>query len=390
MSKIASQPNGSPKTESKQPGGPRILSFAARPVLGLLSILVVLALLEGTSSTLLFIWDYWKNSPRPVAERVHTRYDELLGWVNVDNVTIKDLYGEGIDLRTNSLGFRADRDYDLSPPLGKLRIICSGDSFTLGYGVDNADTWCQILTSIDGRLETVNMGQGGYGIDQAFLWFKRDGARLEHDVHLFTFIMADFWRMRPRSFHGYGKPVLDLEDGQLVVRNRPVPRSLFAPWIARNRPILNRLRLMQLLETLLPQRPPEQFPTAAETRAVLLKVIEELQTINESKESLLAVVFLPTEADYNTDDSGELRQVLREELAKSGVIYIDLIPEIRTLPRREIGPLFIPREPRSRKYAYAGGHYSVKGNRYIARLIYDSLAAIPAFSSRLAQKTGNE
>jgi hypothetical protein len=358
--------------------------------MGLASILVIWALLEGTASTLLFVWDYWKNSPSPVAERVHTRYDELLGWVNVENVTIKNLYGEGIDLRTNSMGFRADRDYDPSPPPGKLRIICSGDSFTLGYGVDNADTWCQVLTSIDGRLETVNMGQGGYGIDQAFLWFQRDGACLEHNVHLFTFIMADFWRMRPRSFHGYGKPVLELENGELVVRNRPVPRSLLAPWIARNRPILKRLRLMQLLETFLPESRPEELPTAEATQSVLLKLIEELQAINQLKKSLLAVVFLPTEADYNTDDSGELRRVLREELTNSGVVFIDLVPEIRTLPRRDIGSLFIPRQSRSSKYAYAGGHYSVKGNRYVAQRLHDALVQIPDFASRLAQTSPTE
>jgi hypothetical protein len=232
------------------------------------------------------------------------------------------------------------------------------------------------------------MGQGGYGIDQAFLWYRRDGARLEHDVHLFTFIMADFWRMRPRSFHGYPKPVLELDHGELVVRNRPVPRTIFAPWVARNRHILKRLRLMQLLESILPQSLPEELPTAEETRAVLLELIEELQSIHRSKNSLLAVVFLPTEADYNTDDSGELRRVLREELTHSGVIYIDLVPEIRTLPRREVGPLFIPREPRSRKYAYAGGHYSAKGNRYVAERLYDALVEIPDFSSRLSQRSG--
>ena len=50
-------------------------------------------------------------------------------------------------------------------PPGKTRIICSGDSFTLGFGVDNEHTWPQQLAARNANLETVNMGQGGYGAD---------------------------------------------------------------------------------------------------------------------------------------------------------------------------------------------------------------------------------
>ena len=192
----------SPATKQKPRAGfgARVLNL----VLGLVLILLGLVLLEGISSAVLFVWDIVQTSRRPLAERTHTRYDELLGWVNVEKVEVEDLYGEGLSLRTNSQGFRANQDYDVTPPNGKLRIICSGDSFTLGYGVDNDHTWCQLLTTLDDRLQTINMGQGGYGIDQAYLWYERDGLPLQPDVHLFTFITADFWRMRQRSFHGYG------------------------------------------------------------------------------------------------------------------------------------------------------------------------------------------
>ena len=41
-------------------------------------------------------------------------------------------------------------------------------------GVGNDDVWCKLLESIDNRIETVNLGQGGYGVDQAYLWYKRN------------------------------------------------------------------------------------------------------------------------------------------------------------------------------------------------------------------------
>lgn len=58
---------------------------------------------------------------------------------------------------------RGDRDV----PPGRYASSARGGSFTLGYGVGDADTWCALLQTIDPRLETVNMGQAGYGLDQA-------------------------------------------------------------------------------------------------------------------------------------------------------------------------------------------------------------------------------
>lgn len=381
--------NGGPdaKTPSpvpKRPLGYRVAAKLRSLVLTTALILFGWVLLEGVSSTLLLVSDVVRISRGPLAERVHTRYDELLGWVNIENVTIENLYGEGIHLRTNSQGFRANEDYRVAPPVGKMRIICSGDSFTLGYGVGNDHTWCQLLSSRDSRFQTVNMGQGGYGIDQAYLWYEHDGSRLDHDVHLFSFITADFWRMRQRSFHGYGKPFLELKNGELFVENVPVPRAPFyAPWFARNFHILDRLRSVQLLRWLLPGSAANGLPTATKTRAVLLKVIEELRALNDSKDTLLVVVLLPTQADYDSDDSRELRGFLHRELPAREIVFLDLIRAIRKVPPRNLQSLFIPRG--SSAHEAAGGHYSVKGNGFIAARVHEALLALPEISSRLEE-----
>jgi len=183
---------------------------------------------------------------------MHTRYDQELGWVNKPDMDIPDMYGSGISLKTNSQGFRADHDFDLSVPPGKLRIICSGDSFTLGYGVRNDETWCQLLTALDSRLETVNMGQGGYGVDQAYLWYKRDGLKLQHQIHLLAFITQDFQRMEGSEFLGYGKPVLDIENNSLVVKNVPVPnRAYRLPWLTSNFQNFQHLKTVDFVTRLL-------------------------------------------------------------------------------------------------------------------------------------------
>ena len=162
-------------------------------IVTLIVVTLVFLICEGLSSTAFVAYRIFLR--KPLAERLHTGYDETLGWINLPNIYIEDMYGPGIYLKTNGQGFRNNKDFSPRTPNNKSRIICSGDSFTLGYGVDNDHTWCQLLVSINGRLETVNLGQGGYGIDQAFLWYKRDGSKLDHDVHIFAFITRDFVRI---------------------------------------------------------------------------------------------------------------------------------------------------------------------------------------------------
>src|SRR5207237_1214574 len=124
--------------------------------------------------------------PTSFNEQMHTTYDAELGWAHRRSVSVPDLYGSGVFLKTNSQGFRGDHEIAAEEPKDRVRVICSGDSFTLGYGVDDDHAWCAQLMAMDSRLETVNMGQGGYGVDQAYLWYVRDGRALEHTVQIFA------------------------------------------------------------------------------------------------------------------------------------------------------------------------------------------------------------
>ena len=158
---------------------------------------------------------------RLTAERLHTRYDRELGWVSIPDLSLPDLYGPGLGLTTNARGFRGPGRVEPLAP-GARRVICSGDSFTLGYGVGDLETWCSQLGSQEPRLDAVNMGQGGYGVDQAYLWYKRDGRGLDHQAHVFAFITDDLRRMLETDFHGFGKP--HLEPGGRECRDAQRPR----------------------------------------------------------------------------------------------------------------------------------------------------------------------
>jgi hypothetical protein len=96
-------------------------------------------------------------------------YDSLLGW-SLGSWKRSDFYF------SNEKGFRcAETVYQSRVPTSVHHdIVCIGNSFTHGDAVPYEDTWPHHLSSKTGRT-VLNMGVGGYGIDQAVLRFMRSG-----------------------------------------------------------------------------------------------------------------------------------------------------------------------------------------------------------------------
>jgi hypothetical protein len=354
----------------------------ARLIAGNIAILgLLLVIIEGLASFGLLIRDVMTTNI--LAERRHTRYDPDLGWVSEPNVYIPDLYGPGVYLRTNAQGFRNSHDISTAVPDGKARVVCAGDSFTLGYGVDNAHTWCELLSLLEPRLETVNMGQGGYGVDQAYLWYKRDAAKIEHQVQLLAFITDDFSRMQSNSFLGYSKPILEVEDGTLAVKNVPVPRrTYYFPRIAQSINHLKRLRTFEFLKRGLwkfevAMMTPNQLTHTGrgrneKTQKVLEKIFEDLKRINAQRASTLVLVYLPTFGELKDRDPGsrEWSGFLEQVSRSLEIPLINFFSECQSLPPNEIANLFIP----------SNEHFSDVGNGFVARVVHDKLMNHPAIS----------
>lgn len=343
-------------------------------------LLILLFIVEGLSSYLYVGYKVFES--QPIAERKHTEYDEELGWVNLPNIYVKDMYGPGVSLTTNSQRYRNQNEFGFEVPDGKVRIVCSGDSFTLGYGVDDDHTWCQLLTTMDDRLETVNLGQGGYGVDQAYLWFKRNANMLEHNIHIFAFITDDFRRMQNNSFAGYGKPVLTIRDGSLYQANKPVrKRAYYSPYLTtaltRLEMLTEELRTTRLLRKDTSQSESKKTNVLGNgrnrhTQEVVSMIFAELQRINKSKQSLFILVYLPSNhkeymGDYLTD---YWRKYVQREAEDKGYVFIDMVQELRSLPPTTVKELFLVKD----------GHYSLRGNKFVADILFQTLNTISAIS----------
>lgn len=343
----------------------------------LLIIAAGLIFVEGLASVLYVS----KDLRAPLAERLHTRYDAVLGWVNEPNLYRPNMYGKGVWFRTNQQGFRNDRDFARAIPPGKTRVICSGDSFTLGYGVDNDHTWCHLLETLHARLETVNMGQAGYGVDQSYLWYKRDGVTLDHNLHLFAFISMDFARMPMQTFVGHGKPILKPSGAGLATTNVPVPKwPSVMPWITENLGALEQVRLVQFLRySVGGTKNSAEKPTAGDDyplREVTSRIFRDLRDTARSREACLVLVYLPFLKDLEEPlRATALRALVSEESSKLEIPLIDLTDAFAALPKAEYRTFFIPRGALS--YPHSAGHYNEAGNRFVAETLYARLRLIP-------------
>jgi hypothetical protein len=106
------------------------------------------------------------------------------------------------------------------------------------------------------------------------------------------------------------------------------------------------------------------------TRAIVMAIFEELQAINDRKNSTLVFVYLPMFKDFMEPRSREWRSFLHAESRKRGFLFVDLVDEIRKYAPNEVATLF-------------DHHYSEQGNAYIAKLLHEKLLAIPEISEKL-------
>ena len=352
-----------------------VIKRGAALILGNIVVLIaLLVLIEGLAG-----WSvaFRRMGSQPVAERLHTRYDPELGWVSLPNVARVGMYGPGNDLHTNSRGFRGRAEYSSAVPPGRIRVVCSGDSFTLGYGVGDEATWCQRLNHYDARVEPVNMGQGGYGVDQAFLWYRRDAQDLAHDVHVFAFISDDFRRMTSRVFLGYPKPLLALNGDSLVIENTPVPRRSLSGWFTVNRDAIGSLRVIQIGQGLVKRTTrnaaatDEKDSVYGKATAILPTLLADLKELNDRRGSKLVLVYLPSTYDLKGPGPTRWSAFFQQQAQTLGVAFFDLYPHFRAMPADSMQKFFL--QAKDLQFKAAAGHLNRAGNDLIASLLHREL-----------------
>lgn len=159
-------------------------------------------------------------------------YDPHLGWTYRPDTNFPD---RGI--AHNNDGIRTGKSqqrYPQTPTNGVLRIALFGDSFTHGDGVGYYSTWGfnlqRALRALGKRVEVLNFGVGGYGMDQAYLRYLNNGVKYKPDVVIFGFSIENVFRninlfrffyKKGSSGVPFSKPRFILKEDKLVLINSP-------------------------------------------------------------------------------------------------------------------------------------------------------------------------
>jgi hypothetical protein len=349
-----------------------------RAVVGLVGgvaiVIATLCVMEGAASALLFVRDYRGATAPQGVIRPHTVHDSLLGWVNRPAFSSSDEYGTGIGLATTPLGFRANGAADSASAAPKEGVVCSGDSFTLGYGVSDEHAWCAQLAKSRPGLRTYNMGQAGYGLDQSALWYQRDGARVAHTMQILGITNGQLERMATQKDAGRFKPALAIEAGKVVVRGVPVPEQTSdALRAARRERMKYDLRTVQAFSWLTggdgraaaARRIDERWP-------LVERVLDDLADANVSRGSRLVLAYLPAKRELGPGSPDARRRKLASYAQRRGITFIDLTPLMRAVRPDSIDLSYISRVPRAAAPGVAD-HYSNLGNAWVAHTLAERL-----------------
>ncbi len=118
-----------------------------------------------------------------------------------------------IEIRVNSQGLRADRDFPLQKPEGTCRIAVLGDSFFMGYEVDIENSFSYLLESkladANQPCEILNFSVSGFGTAEYIVSMESRVLPFDPDLVIFELHQTD---LRENVISN----LFTLDDGQLV------------------------------------------------------------------------------------------------------------------------------------------------------------------------------
>lgn len=318
-------------------------------------------------------------------------YDADLGWNLTPSRTRR---ADGAVFRINSKSIRSDREYPQSTPAGVRRITAFGDSFTHCSETTQVDCWAVQLERALPNTEVLNFGVPGYGPDQAWLRYQRDGRPFGGCAVIIGYFVGDIERVinrfrpfiHPDDSVVLGKPryLLDgdsltllpnavtdlrqLRDASWAEQNLSQHDSWFFPgtfvkgpldssWLVR----LARTAMYQRNRQAL-QRTPRGYPLYNEdqeaykvTRQILLKFAEQVRADGASP----VVLVMPGILDLELAQAGIVPYAgLIEQLRAAGVPTVDVTADLLDELRRS-----------SMDDVFEDTHYSKLGNAVVAQAL---------------------
>ena len=323
-------------------------------------------------------------------------YHPILGWA--PNPDVGHRFGI-----YNSAGIRSHREFSAKPNDNAVRLALFGDSYTAGAEVPIEQNWASFLEKylIEAGIpaEVLNFGVGAYGMDQAYLRWKEHGSRFEPDIVIFGFQPENVKRNLNlfRQLYYYPDEIVftksrfSLVDNKLNLVNSPtliytkileIAKNFeeweYAPfeYFYRSKDfkqhiwqyskffstlyefITDKLRDMRIAE--------EFYSTEGEPGRLALAILREFRKDVERQGRRFIVLYLPSHIDGVLRDLYDDQEPVCAKLVHAIDREYQLVdPANALIDEAKRTSLDSLRRP--------GGHYSVKGNEIVARVLADFL-----------------
>lgn len=309
--------------------------------------------------------------PRPVEDEKYRfcRFDHELGWAPLENVTYAD---KGVLVHQNQFGLRAPDDIQLKNTSGRKRVLVLGDSYVWGFGATQEELFTarQVYRTDD---ELINAGVSGYGPDQEYLFYLREGQKFEVDEVVLAFtLINDVANNLHSKQYSYLKPYFTLNAGQLVLHNRHVRDSMIARF---GRALRRESRAYDLsndgfhalVKTLQRKHPFEADVVVSDADRkgieLTLAILKKLKDAVEARHARLVVVFIPYKPRIEKHLPGNhpFAPLLAEGLTKMGISYREPYPEFLKSAIAGVDP-FKPGDM----------HFNAAGHALFAKFVTDT------------------
>lgn len=282
-----------------------------------------------------------------------------------------------IDLIINSKGLR-DREFSYAKPDDTRRILCLGDSFACGYGVEAEETYAKVLEQLLNSdhdegvgWEVLNGGVGSTGTAHQLAFFETEGHKYNADYVLLCFCQQnDYWENITSGLY-------TLEDGRLAKHDAPLTRARriqrYVSWIPWYNSFSERSHLLNFVKRRVARfhyRDLAERITVSKGKALsedaeedlALALVLALCAACKQHECRLVMTAIPLHGSWEWCD--EMAELLAE-IEAEGIPFIDLASAFRREADRGVPTNFgIDR------------HWNTNGHRLAAQGLYGFFAGV--------------
>ena len=289
------------------------------------------------------------------------RFDPELGWAPLPNITAlhkkRDLSGL---VHQNKYGLRGADDMQLNKTTGKRRVLVLGDSYAWGYGMNQTELFS--APEVHGTNdEILNFGVSGYGTDQEYLFYQREGTNFVVDEVVVAFNpYNNVAHNLASNQYGYLKPYFTLKNQQLILHTEHIRkstlRSMFSSLNHHSR-VWNLLReVRRVLGNSLERRRGIAEAREAEYRPedvserdragvdLTVEILKKLKDAASAQKADFCVIFIPYKPhiDKRLPYNNPLVPLIAAGLTRAGITYREPYPEFLKAALAGVHPFHDP------------------------------------------------